>query len=210
MSQIVFRVFGTAAQAETARRKLNDLGLGRMTTVVSPPANGDESARPHLATALQKAGLRIARAQPLASRILAGDTVIVVNAPFGFAMPAITAMEDAGALVIGPPDPGERYIAVGEIAALFSEMLSLPVLAQPGPILSSSLGLPTLLSGGKPTGFGNLIGTKAKSYTGFLGLPLLAGTRSTRYTGFLGLPLLAGGDGPYKGFLGLPLLTKKS
>jgi hypothetical protein len=212
MTQIIFRAFATAAQAESAIREMRAAGVGRQfVTVVSPPTGVSETeARAQIVGALQKAQIQIARAQTLAPRVLNGETILVVAAPFGFAMPAINSMEDSGGVIIGAPEPGERYIAVGEIAALFSEIFSLPVLAKSGPILSNSLGLPTLLKSGKALGFGHLVGANAKSYTGFLGLPLLAGSRAASYTGLLGLPLLSKSDGPYKGFLGLPLLTRKS
>jgi hypothetical protein len=213
MTQIIYRAFGNAAQADQAVKALRVLGLGgRQITVVEPPAgaSGGADVQEKLVATLKDARIRIARARDLAQRIVNGDTVVCVAAPFGLAMPAINALEEAGPLDLGFEEPGEAYVAAGEVAAAFSEALSLPVLTRPGPVLSRFFGLPTLLPAGKALGFGHLLGTGAKPYSGFLGLPLLSGGSAGKRTGFLGLPLLSGNGDAYKGLLGLPLLTRKS
>jgi hypothetical protein len=191
MTQTICRLYGTAENAEAAVKELHELGFGDEELQVVKPREG--ASTEELAEMIRKCYVYKLEAKAYAEGVQRGNTLVVVHAGFGWAMPAIVAMERCKPVASGVPDWGEHRLDWDE-AAPFSSAFHLPLLSEGAAPFSSFWGLPVLSKSG---------GSK----TSMLGLPLLSGG-SGEYKSFLGLPLLSSNPAPLSSMLGLPTLKR--
>lgn len=191
MTQTICRLYGTEENAAAAVTELRELGFDEQEIHVVKPRDG--ASTEELADAIMKCYVYKLEAKAYAEGVKRGNTLVAVHAGFGWAMPAIIAMERCHPVESGVPDWGENRLDWDE-AAPFSSAFHLPLLTDGPSPFSSFWGLPVLTKGGESKG-------------SLLGLPLLTSS-SGEYKGLLGLPLLSSNPAPLSSIFGLPTLKR--
>ncbi|MGB5812332.1 MAG: hypothetical protein WBG86_17470 [Polyangiales bacterium] len=182
----MFRVVRVYASEEAARAAVRDAGKAFDTVGVIGPDEGSADAG-------IKAGFIDPSQSPRCARALrAGQWVVGVSAPFGYAVDAERALE--------------RHDPI--------ETIPIPMRAEPAP-LSSVFGIPVL---SKAPSSARLMRTnryilgepklskKAAPFSSTLGMRLLS--KSQRQKSTFGMPLLSRNGAPFSSMFRLPLLTR--
>jgi len=189
MTTTISRMYASHGQAMAAVAELENYGFGRgdIHVVGHPGTPGAESgAADAVMAALLKAYVLRAHAKVFAEGILRGGTLVVVHAPFGSAEAARTALDSAGPVDSGVPEPKPDYIDWDEAAPL-SSGLQLPVLSRDPTPCSNFWGLPVL--------------TRSQSSWSELASPHFT------FSGMFGMGLLSRNPAPLSSMFGLKVLT---
>jgi hypothetical protein len=176
-------MYATAEQAQAAVASVAGYGLASDAITLITPSTATTAAG--LAAAIAKAKVLKSEAAVYAQGVLAGKSLVIVDAPFGAGSIYADVLDAAGPVDSGVPEP---YWESGwDDAAPFSSALSIPVISKPSPYLF--MGLPALLRSGRTT-------------CAALGLPELASSDLAVF----GRPNLSSNPAPFSGLFHLPLL----
>ena len=194
MSQAIHRMYDSHERATRAAAELAADRFGRFTEVfVCSQAAGSGASADEIVASLMKAHVLKAHARVYAERVLRGQALVTVHAPFGAALTALNMLQRHGPADSGVADAMEPYLPWDEGTPL-SNLLGLRVLLADSDTFSRFWNVPALSRQGATT-------------SSALGLPELSASRGP-FTGTFGLSLISHKATPLSSLLGLPVLKK--
>jgi hypothetical protein len=191
---------GEHAQAAIAALKRNGFRPSLIRVV-------DNAGGPVAAETLRTKGVPVARAPAYAARINAGDTLLIVEAPFGSAAIATRILQRApGADAPPPPVTHEPYEE--DNAAPLSTAFGLPILSSDPIPFSRFWNMPVLSSPHAPEkSFGmKLLSDDPVPLSSAIGMPVLS-AKAAPLSSALGLKVLAARAAPLSAMLGLKVIS---
>jgi hypothetical protein len=141
MTQTISRLYGNHGSAMAAVEELEASGFGKDAVHLVTLAPGD--AEDGVLAAIVAGGVPTAHAPVYADGVRRGDTLVSVQAPFGFANTATDILDKHGPTPTDLPDHGYE-LPPRDPAAPLSSAWGWPVLSSDPTPLSSFLGWPTL------------------------------------------------------------------
>ena len=180
----IVRIYDTAEKATAAAKKVANWGLtADMISLINTSTTGTGEG---LAAALRDAHVRRDNATVLARTASAGQTLVVVRAPFGTSRVTIHILNGSGPVTTDAPTDVPDS-ATWDDAAPLSSALHIPTLAEWRPFG----GIPTLTSGKRTLcgalGFAELSSSSAPTTEGMMAL---LSDSPTPFSSMLKIPLL--------------------
>lgn len=190
MSSEISRMYGSAADAQSAVEELREEGFNEIF-VVSPPA-GEQPPVSAIAALITQGRVWIEDAKIYAKGVAAGHTLVTVHAPFGSGSKISNILDSHNPVASGLPEP-EPEVVWDEAAPLSSAMHWPTKLKDPIPA-SRTIGLSPLTD-------------PDWSFSGMLGLSLLSDSGKPMESR-IGFPLLSDNPAPLSSMLGLPTIIQ--
>lgn len=210
----VVRLYAEEGQARAAAQKLVDEGLSESTIQILAPPNEEAADVKAVGAQALKAGYTIAsslpadRAAAAADALQAGQTIVICDAPFGYAVGAETILDEFDPVdseaVSAPKEPR----VVWDEGAPLSSALRLKVLIKDKPdLLSDFIGINTLSSG--RTWLSRAFGEHAPnfSFSRMLGMKELS-SNPTPFSSMTGMKPLSSNPTPFSSMTGMKPLSK--
>jgi hypothetical protein len=195
MTTQVIRIYGSAANAAKATQHLSKAGFEDVAQFSGGKSKG-APARTKLRDDLMKFHIWKSHAEVYADRLMKGEELVAVHAPFGTALKVGKIMD-----MYDPVDPG---LALHENtrdywwddAAPLSSSLQLPILARSALFFETIAGISSLTRG-------------SAFMSDVLGMPLLSTGSASKHSSW-GLPLLSRSATPLSSSIGMKTLSESA
>jgi hypothetical protein len=188
----VIRIYGSAANAAKAAQHLTDSGFESVSHFKGGTGKGAPSRAAHIEDML-KFHMWKSHAESYADRLVKGESLVAVQAPFGTALKVAKIMDRYEPVSEGIAAPPDKLDFWWDDAAPLSSAFQMPVLSRMGLTFETLTGISSLTKG---SGF----------ISKWFGMPLLS-PGSAKKNSSMGLPLLSSSPTPLSSSIGMGTLS---
>jgi hypothetical protein len=204
MTTMISRMYASRRRVEMAVAELANAGYRDVHRFGTGEGEAPPD-RPAEVQGLRAIGLPQSTAEALADRLMSGNALVVVFAPFGKALAAQRILDSHEPVDGGVTAPAAMSAAASDATPL-SSALGLPVLAKTQLPIQATFGMPSLTGGGwfatGAFGFGR---ANPAPFSSALGMPLLS-KGATPLSSMIGMGCLSSNPTPLSSLVGMPVL----